>query len=285
MSNNNAIYSSPPLVSVIMPVYNGERYLAQSIESVLSQSYTNLELIIVNNGSTDGTANILDQFLKRDNRVRVIFHPEPLGHAGEAASNLASRQAKGKYIAKLDADDIALPQRLEKQVSFLEANPSIFLVGSYLELIDSNGKKLGIRSYPLSNKAIYQEFYLRLPLANPAIMYRNGVISGDFYILRHKLFTDDYYSLFVHIHNGLTFANLDEPLTKYRIHNTNTVFSNLRKKWEINMRVKQSFVRDFGYSPTLIHKLIISLISAVIYTFPESFLIRVMNQARKILNA
>lgn len=274
-----------PLVSVIMPVYNGERYLAQAIESVLEQTLSNFELIIINNGSTDNTAAILNKYAQQDQRINVLFHPEPLGHAGEAASNLANKHARGQYIAKLDADDIAVPARLEKQVAFLESNPTIFLVGSYLELINSEGKKVGVRTYPLTSEEIYREFYLRLPVGNPAIMYRNGVIEGDFYQLRQKLFTDDYYSLFVHLHSGLSFANLPECLTRYRVHDRNTVFTNLRQKWAVNVAVKESFIHDFGYSPPLAHQLMIGLISTGIRLFPEKFLIRIMNQTRKILNA
>ncbi len=268
-----------------MPVYNGERFLAEAIESVLTQTHTALELIILNNGSTDGTADILDRYARQDNRVTVLFHPEPLGHAGEAASNVASRQARGQYIAKLDADDIAAPDRIEKQVAFLTANPSVFLVGSYLELINGSGQKVGIRTFPLANEAIYREFYLRFPVGNPAIMYRNGVVDGDFYELRNKAFTDDYYSLFVHIHQGLRFANLPECLTRYRVHDQNTVFTNLRRKWDINMAVKRSFVRDFNYHPPLMHRLKIGLITAGIRLFPERFLVRIMNQTRSLLNA
>lgn len=267
-----------------MPVYNGERFLAQAIESVLGQTYDHLELIILNNGSTDDTADILTKYAHQDNRVTVLFHPEPLGHAGEAASNMATRHARGHYIAKLDADDMAVPNRIEKQVAFLEANPSIFLVGSYLELIDSTGRSTGIRTYPLSSEAIYRAFYLRFPVANPAIMYRNGVVAGDFYQLRNRQFTDDYYSLFVHLHNGLQFANLPEPLTQYRVHDTNTVFTDLRRKWDINMGVKRSFVRDFGYAPPLMHRLLVGLISAGIHSVPERVLLRIMHH-RNLINA
>ncbi len=274
-----------PLVSVIMPVYNGERFLEQAIESILEQSYRQLELIIINNGSTDNTATILAAYAQKDRRITILFHPEPLGHAGEAASNLASRHAKGKYIAKLDADDVAVPNRIEKQVVFLETNPAIFLVGSYLELIDSHSRSVGIRRYPLRSEAIYSEFYLRFPVANPAIMYRNGVLADDFYTLRHKSFTDDYYSLFLHIHNGLLFANLPEPLTLYRVHDSNTVFTNLRMKWMINMDVKKAFVHDFGYHAPWSHRVRIRLITVFINTLPEKLLIKFMNQARQFLNA
>lgn len=266
-----------PLVSVIMPVYNGERFIAESIESVLNQTHRNLELIILNNGSTDRTGEILAGYVRRDARVRVLFHPEPLGHAGEAASNMATRHAKGVYIAKLDADDLAVPERLARQVAFLQVNPAIFLVGSYLEVINEKGQKIGVRTYPLTSKAIYREFYLRFPLGNPAIMYRQGVVPGDFYFLKEKIFTDDYYSLFVHLHNGLQFANIPEYLTRYRMHGKNTVFTDLSRKWAVNMRVKRAFVNEFGYTPSYRHRLIVGVQDKLIKYVPEKLLLMLLH--------
>jgi glycosyltransferase involved in cell wall biosynthesis len=264
--------ATTPLVSVIIPVYNGERYIAEAVNSILNQTYRNLELIVLDNGSTDQTAHILNALAEKDYRLTVLFHPTPLGHAGEAASNLASRQAKGKYIAKLDADDVAFPERISKQVAFLEANPDIFLVGSYLEVINSEGQKIGVRKYPLTHKKIYREFYLRFPVANPAIMYRSGIVKADFYILREKLFTDDYFSLFVYAHRGLQLANISECLTRYRIHSTNTVFTNIREKWKVNWRVKKSFVKEYNYKPPLYHQIVVIFQDIAIRFLPKPLL-------------
>lgn len=267
------IYANEPLVSVVMPVYNGERFVAEAVGSILTQTYRNIELLVLNNGSTDNTGAILADLAKQDQRIKVLFHAEPLGHAGEAASNMASRHATGKYIAKLDADDMAVPERIAIQVRFLEENPAIFLVGSYLEVINEQGHRIGYRKYPLSSDAIYREFYLRFPVGNPAIMYRNGVVEGEFYFLREKIFTDDYYSLFVYLHQGLLFANLPEYLTRYRIHGRNTVFTNLRRKWAVNMRVKRAFINEFDYRPPLSHRLIVWCQDRIINLAPEKLLL------------
>ncbi len=277
--------SDLPLASVIMPVYNGERYLTQAVESILTQTYEKLELIIVNDGSTDSTAALLQQLAAKDGRIRVIHNSKPLGHAGEAAFNQASRQAMGTYIAKLDADDIALPARIARQVAYLDSHPDIFLVGSFLELIDENGVKSGVRDYPTEPRAIFSEFYYRSCIANPSIMFRHNVLNGPIYLLQNEVFTDDYYSFFVHMNAGLKFANIPAYLTQYRIHSSNTVFTDLRKKWAINMGVKKSFVKDFGYKAPLIHRFKLGLITLVINTVPEKLLIKVMNQARQILKA
>lgn len=275
---------STPLVSVIMPVYNGERFLSRALESILNQSYSNLEILVLDNGSTDGTRPIIESFAQRDSRVRPLYEPAPLGYGGEVATNVATRQARGEFLAKLDADDVAHPDRLTKQVAFLQANPAVFLVGSWLKLIDENGQPTGYRNYPVSHEAIYDEFYLRFPIANPAVLYRNRFRKTDLYQIRFPHF-NDYYSLFVQLIQGNKMHNLPEYLTEYRIHDTNTVFTKLREKWRSNLEIKETFVREFGYTPSRMHRFKIKLISLVINNFPESFLIRMMNQARRLLNA
>ena len=272
-----------PLVSVIMPVYNGERYLAQAIESVLTQSYRHLELLILDNGSSDGTAAVIAEYARRDQRVRPLWEPAPLGYGGELASNVAAYHAKGAFIAKLDADDLAMPDRLAKQVSYLTAHPDLFLVGSQLTLIDESGRVTGTRTYPITHEEIYREFYLRFPIANPAVMYRNA-LKEDLYQIRFAHF-NDYYSLFRLIQAGYKMHNLPEPLTAYRIHTTNTVFTNLRAKWHSNMAIKQSFVREFGYSVPWVHRAKVAAITTAINLFPERILIKLMNKARQLINA
>ena len=277
------IIPDTPLVSVIMPVYNGERYLAQAIESVLSQSYRQLELLILDNGSSDGTATIIADYARRDQRVRPLWEPTPLGYGGEIASNVASHWAKGAFIAKLDADDVAMPDRLAKQVDYLTANPDVFLVGSQLTLIDQLGRVTGTRKYPVTHEEIYHEFYLRFPIANPAVMYRNE-LKADLYQIRFSHF-NDYYSLFRLMRAGYRMYNLPESLTAYRIHTTNTVFTNLRAKWRSNVAIKQSFIREFGYVAPWWHRAKIAAITSAINLLPESVLVKSMNKARQLINA
>ncbi|GAB3323324.1 hypothetical protein GCM10027299_19450 [Larkinella ripae] len=273
-----------PLVSVIMPVYNGERFLSAALESVLNQTHRNLEVLVLDNGSTDGSRSIIEAFARRDSRVKPLYEPAPLGYGGEVATNVASRHARGEFLAKLDADDMAHPERLAKQVAFLQANPAVFLVGSWLTLVDERGRTTGFRQYPVGHQAIYDEFYLRFPIANPSVLYRNNFQHHDLYQIRFPHF-NDYYSLFVQLNQGYKMHNLPEYLTAYRIHDTNTVFTNLRAKWRSNLEIKETFVREFAYRTTRRHRLKIKLITLAINTFPESFLIRVMNQARQLLNA
>ncbi len=276
--------STSPLVSVIMPVYNGERFLAAAIESVLAQSLTDFELIIVNDGSTDSTAAMLAQYARKDARISLITNEVAQGYGGEKASNMAYKMAKGKYIAKLDADDVAHSSRLAKQVAFLNTNPTVFLVGSFLEIIDAQGHTTGTRQYPLTHKGIYQAFYYRSTIGHPSIMFRNHLLTGDFYQLRFPAL-NDYYSFFCLMKAGYKVANLPEYLVQYRIHDSNTVFTDLRRKWAVNMDIKQSFVEDFGYKASLKHRLLLKLLTIGINLGSEKFLIRIMDKTRKLFNA
>ncbi len=123
-------------VSVIMPVYNGERYLEAAVESILNQTFSDFEFIITDDGSTDTSLALLRRYANRDPRIRLISRPNT-GYVKALIE--AVPLAKGKYIARMDADDISLPERFERQVRFLEQNPDYAVVGSKVLLIDSDG--------------------------------------------------------------------------------------------------------------------------------------------------
>ena len=125
-----------PAVSVVMPVYNGEKYVAEAIESILAQTFTDFEFIIVDDGSRDRSPEIISDYERRDDRIRFLAFEQNKGRA--AAKNLGIEAATGQYIAGMDSDDVSLPQRLEKQVDFLRANPDIGVVGACAPLTDEN---------------------------------------------------------------------------------------------------------------------------------------------------
>src|ERR1700722_365222 len=126
-----------PRVTVLMPAYNAGKYIGEAIRSVLDQSFRDFELLIVNDGSTDNTKTVVSSFA--DNRIRVL---EQSYKGISVALNAGLLVAKGYYIARFDADDICFPQRLSKQVNFLDANPGYILVGSDAEYIQENGEHL-----------------------------------------------------------------------------------------------------------------------------------------------
>lgn len=133
------ISNQKPLVTIIMPVYNGEKYIKESLESILEQTYQNWELIIVNDASTDSSAKIALQYVKKDKRIKLTSHKKNRYRA--AALNTGIRMAKGEYISFLDADDLYFEDKTEKQVDFLEKNPAIDMVYGDSEIFDEDGKK------------------------------------------------------------------------------------------------------------------------------------------------
>lgn len=130
--------NSAPRVSVIMPVYNGMPYLPLALDSILQQTFRDLELIVIDDGSTDATSEVLSAYAARDRRVRVLTLPQNRGII--AALNRGLDAARGEFIARMDADDVALPQRFERQVAFLDAHPDHVVVGSSTSFIDSVGR-------------------------------------------------------------------------------------------------------------------------------------------------
>lgn len=199
-------------VSVIMAVYNAEKFLDESIQSVLGQTLKDLELIIINDSSDDSSLEIIKKYKKKDNRIILINLQKNLGRAG--ARNRGLKIAKGKYIAILDADDVALPQRLEKQYSFLEENDDIFLVGSGAINIDEKGNILNTHKATADPNKIALELPKNNCIYHSSIMYRN---NGQ-YLYREKFPYSQDYDLYLRIlSDGEQIASLEEPLIKYRI--------------------------------------------------------------------
>lgn len=128
-----------PKVTVLMPAYNAEKYIETAIESILNQTYKDFEFIIVNDCSTDSTLDIIERYAKQDKRIKIISNKENQKIAQTLNNGL--KEAKGKYIARLDADDWSYPERLEKQVNFMEENPDVVLSSGNMEICDGELKE------------------------------------------------------------------------------------------------------------------------------------------------
>lgn len=197
-----------------MSVYNGEKYLRESIESILQQSFSDFEFIIINDASTDDSLAIIKEYQRQDQRIVIHEKLQNNGYKGFVENlNLGISQSKGKYIARMDADDISLPDRLDYQYSYLEKNPQVFLVGTSIIRIDENGKKLLVRNYAPRHDQILKNFKKGNSIAHPTILFRNE--KNLFY--RDKLYACEDYDFYLRmVDEGKILANLDEPLFKYR---------------------------------------------------------------------
>jgi glycosyltransferase involved in cell wall biosynthesis len=209
-----------PVISVIMPVYNGERFLREAISSILSQTFTNFEFIIINDGSTDQTERIILEF--NDDRIKYVRNEWNLGLI--KTLNLGIELAKGAYIARMDHDDISYPARFEKQVNFLNSNSNIAALATKLVIINDKGYETEYWPDDVRTSTI-EEIKSTLPITNcighPTIMIRSEVLKKTRYNSRFK-HSEDWGLWLTLISKGFKIAKLDEVLLKYRVHKQST---------------------------------------------------------------
>lgn len=207
---------SNPYVSVLMPNYNGEKYLAEAIESVLNQSYTNFEFIIIDDCSSDNSWSIIQDYAASDERIRPFRNKKNLNVVKTRNKAFRKASSKSKYFAIFDSDDICLKDRLEKQVNFLEKNEKYGVVGSHTIIIDENANKIGLRKYPLNNKEVQSKIIRYSPLAQPATMIRKKVLEDVGYYNEDFVRVQDY-ELWFRIAKKYAIGNVDKALLKYRV--------------------------------------------------------------------
>ncbi len=199
-----------PAVSVVVRVFNAERYLREAIDSVLAQSFADFELLAIDDGSSDGSRAILEAF--GDPRIRILGQPNG-GKIAAAARGLG--EARGRYVAILDADDRAAPERLALQVAYLDAHPEIVLVGSALAVIDERGAPVGIRRYPQDDEALRKEITIYNPFGHSTLTYRRDAArAAGGYDPRYVI---EDWDLSLRLMRVGRVANLPEVLADYRV--------------------------------------------------------------------
>jgi len=218
---------SSPKVCVLMSVFNGQEYLPEAIESILQQTYADYEFVVIDDGSADGTAEILEGYAARDRRI-CVHHHENRGRA--ASLNIGMELTKCSYIARMDADDIALRNRLEDQVEFMEKHPEVGLLGGGVELMSSRGKVLATyRPSLLEDGEIRDVMMHRNTFYHPAVMMRKEVaIAAGGY--RKALLDADDYDLWLRMGERSQFANVSQTIVKYRIHGNQVSVRNMRQQ-------------------------------------------------------
>ena len=138
-----------PLVSILIATYNSEDFIRETLDSVLNQTYTNLEIVLCDDASSDGTVNVLKEYQKKNERIKIIQNDRNLGISLNMNNGIG--QCNGKYIAILDADDWAYPYRIEEQVNLMEENPKVVLCSGYMDICDEKLNVTTTRKYPLAN--------------------------------------------------------------------------------------------------------------------------------------
>lgn len=233
-----------PLVSVSMPVFNAERYIAEAIESILAQTYTNFELIIVDDGSSDRTREIIDQFT--DERIIKVYSDQNRGLI--TTRNLIAGMAKGKYLALLDADDRAFPERLALQVEFLENNHADLCGADHFTLNQVTGERKTSKQRH-TNADIQALLSVCSPVCNPAMMGKLEIFKKFPYKASYMHAED--YCLWTEIAlAGYRFANIKKKLIIYRLHSTQTSVNHLQAARNVFSNAQASYLKMLGIPET-----------------------------------
>jgi glycosyltransferase involved in cell wall biosynthesis len=228
-----------PKVTVLMPVFNGERYLAQAIESILAQTFTDFEFLIINDGSTDRTVEILHSY--RDPRIRLLHNERNLGLIETLNEGLAASQ--GELIARMDCDDISMPRRLEHQVAFLESRQGVGVCGAWVEVFQEGSRSV-VMKYPLDHDSIKINLFLYEPwMAHPVTMIRKSVLQGGNARYRPEFSAAEDYDLWSRLIHTTSFANLPLTLLRYRTHASQISTAKKNTQENTSERVVESMLK------------------------------------------
>jgi hypothetical protein len=196
-----------------MPVYNGSTYLAEAIESILNQSFGDWELLAVDDGSADGSLDVLERYAASDSRVRVLSNE--INQGVSATLNHGGREARGTYLAIAHADDVCLPDRLARQTAFLDGHPAVVAVGGATILVDESGREVTTTWFPTRSRSIQKTLSRHNCFAHSAVtMRRAALLEVGGYRFD---FVEDY-DLWLRLSERYELANLPEPVIRYRLH-------------------------------------------------------------------
>ncbi|QDT98568.1 glycosyltransferase [Gimesia aquarii] len=228
-----------PKVTVLLTVVNPDRhYFPAAVQSILDQSFQDFEFLIVEDPSEkDGRTFLTEEML---DRVVYITNTERTSLVSQ--KNLGINRARGEYIAMIDADDIAAPDRLKSQVGFLDAHPDITVLGSQIELIDQNGQVIGQRSFPTLHGDVESALRRTVPLCQPSVMLRKSWIKKIGGYIDNGYSTCEDYELWSRLHQaGANFSNHRSKLLRYRIHGSQMKMQFIRDTLQAALYVKRKY--------------------------------------------
>ncbi len=262
-----------------MPAYNAERYIVDSIESILNQTFEDFEFIIVNDASTDRTLDIIKKYANKDKRIKFLSNKKNKGIAG--TRNILVKKSKGKYIAWQDADDISIKDRLYRQYLYMEKHKNVGICGGYLEIFNERGV-VGIRKYKTTDKELRNRIFRYSPVAQPTSIIRKKIIDRVGYYNLNMPPAEDIDMSF-RIGMVSEFANLPMITLKYREHFNSATFNKL-KTIEINtLKTRLKYIGKGTYSISA-YDIIYNIIQYLtLWIMPAKFRIKLFNFIRNFL--
>lgn len=265
-----------PKISVLMPAYNAEKYIAEAIESILNQTFKYFEFIIVDDCSTDKTWEIIQKYAKINNRIIALRNKKNLGIPKNR--NKLVLLAKGKYVIWQDADDISLSHRIEKQYNFMEENPEVGICGGWLQFFNEKGNQ-SIRKYASDDKNLRENIFKYSPVAQPIAIIRKKIIYevGE-YNTDYQVAQDLDMSFRIGI--KYKFANIPEVLLNYREHDKSVTFSKLKTQELNTIKIRKKNSKGYDYKITIFDKIYNFFQYLSIFIIPPKIKIWLFNKVR-----
>jgi len=237
--------SPVPRVSFLMAVYDGEMYLEEAIQSVLNQTFTDFEFIVINDGSIDETSQIIERYRQLDGRIRAYEQPN---RGLVVALNRGLELARGEYVARMDADDISVTERTAAQVAFMDAHPEVGICGTWIETFGSGGTV--VRQYPADDATIRSWLLFESVLAHPSIMMRRELLVKTALSYDVGSVHAEDYDLWVRAARHMALANIPEILLRYRLHSQQVVQKHEAEKLASARLVRLAQLEYLGIQPT-----------------------------------
>jgi glycosyltransferase involved in cell wall biosynthesis len=270
--------SNLPFITIFTPNYNKSKFLPETIESVLNQTYTNFEYIIVDDCSTDNSWEIIQSYVTKDNRIKAYRNELNCAIVETRNRGLNRSSDDAKYFAIIDSDDVASPDRIQYQVEFLEENPEYGLVGSDSIIIDENSQKIGYRTYPHTDAEIRKKIVRFNPFTQSSITIRKEVVReiGP-YDEQWKVCQD--YDYWLRVGKDWKLRNLEDPLIKYRLSSSQVKITHLKETVQNTYRIQKKAIKEYGYKDNFKSKIFrfslkISLIyPKIAYFFYKKFVV------------
>lgn len=260
-----------------MPVYNAEKYLASAIESILRQTYHNFDFVIIDDCSTDASAAIINEYAEKDSRIKAFRTPTNLYISGSL--NFGIDRCNTNVIARMDADDIASPERLEKQLALLLSDKQLAIVGSFIELINEDGAIIGERRYPLTDESLKKAMFRHSPFAHPAVMYRKSAVEEFGRYLPVRTPSEDL-NLWFRIGTKYEFATVPEILLQYRYFADSSSNKKLRQVEMKTLKMRLFAWRHQGYQPSCFDVIYNLAQFLTMYLMPASWRLKLFNFIR-----
>ena len=252
-----------------MPVFNAAPYLAQAIESILNQTLTNFEFIIIDDASTDSSWKIIKSFARLDPRIRIYRNRLNLGVS--TTSNIAISLARCKYLARMDADDVSTPDRLKKQSKYLKLNPNTVVVGAQCTIINQINQVIGYKNFPTSSTSINNMLFWAVPVQQGYMMINRSLLPKNFTWYSASKTSAEEVDLYFRLSQYGLFANLKDNLYFYRQVDNSLSRINPKKTFYLTLQSRLKAIKN-GFQPSLI-AIVVNLAQIIVITLLPSSLI------------